>query len=257
MIPGRAGLAPLSVVGARPLGTTKPIAARRGAQYDSAEPRSCVRAVRTAYPRTGRRAAGSAPAPRSLVDGDLDHLDRRRRPIAAPVGAFSIFFTTSMPDGHLAEHRVLRRTGGEPVEVGVVHGVDEELTAAAVRAGRCWPSTGCPARSRASRRRGARPGCVPSGPSPVPARGLVGILAVRAAELDHEVVDHAVKVQAVVEARSWRSLMKLPRGDRHLVGEELDRDVTERGLRVAVGFAMGAMSLNQGRRFGDPAEHVL
>ena len=37
----------------------------------------------------------------------------------------------------------------------------------------------------------------------------VRILGVRAPELDHEVVDHAVEVQAVVEAL-FASLMKLP-----------------------------------------------
>ena len=56
----------------------------------------------------------------------------------------------------------------------------------------------------------------------MPARGLFGSLAVRAAELEHEVVDHAVEVQAVVEA-ALRELDEVARGDRHLVDEELDR----------------------------------
>ena len=59
--------------------------------------------------------------------------------------------------------------------------------------------------------------------------GALGILAVRAAELRHETCDHAVKVQAVVEA-ALRELDEVASGDRHLVGEELDLDVAERGL---------------------------
>jgi len=49
----------------------------------------------------------------------------------------------------------------------------------------------------------------PSGASPVPALGLLD-RGCGAAELDHELVDDAVKMQPVVKAVSLASLMKLP-----------------------------------------------
>jgi hypothetical protein len=49
---------------------------------------------------------------------------------------------------------------------------------------------------------------------------------VRTAELDHEAVYHAVEMQPVVKA-ALGELDEILRGDRHLVGQDLDLDVTE------------------------------
>jgi hypothetical protein len=50
------------------------------------------------------------------------------------------------------------------------------------------------------------------------------IFAVRAAELDHEAVDDAMKMQAIVEARLGE-LDEVPCRRRHLVCEQFDGDV--------------------------------
>ena len=121
---------------------------------------------------------------------------------------------------------MLRSARREPVEVVVVHGIDEELAAAAVglagighrqgaRLVRDLRVFGVLVLDRAVRAvagAGAR---------------AVRVGAVRAAELDHEVRDHPVKVQAVVEA-GLREIAEVPGGDRHLVREELGRDRAER-----------------------------
>jgi hypothetical protein len=52
---------------------------------------------------------------------------------------------------------------------------------------------------------------------------------VGAAELEHEVVDDAVEVEAVVEA-ALGELHEVAGRDRHLIDEELDGDGAERGL---------------------------
>src|SRR5690606_24556409 len=57
----------------------------------------------------------------------------------------------------------------------------------------------------------------------------VRILRVLAPELDHEVLDHAVKVQAVVEAL-LRELDEVVRGDRHLVEIDLRLERAERRI---------------------------
>ena len=66
---------------------------------------------------------------------------------------------------------------------------------------------------------------------PVPgARGrAAGIGAIRAAELEHEALDHPVKVESVVEA-ALRKLDEVAGGDGHAVAEELDRHVAQGGL---------------------------
>src|SRR6185312_11931951 len=66
----------------------------------------------------------------------------------------------------------------------------------------------------------------------------VRIFRVLAAELDHEIFDHAVKVQAVIEA-CLHELDEVAGGDRHLVeidfgGERSERGI-ERGGRVGHG----------------------
>ena len=117
---------------------------------DDDRPRCRRSSARSSQPADDGRSA--------FADGDLVHLDRRLRPIAGVRAAPWRSCRPRPSRRHLAEHRVLRRAGREPVEVRVVDDVDEELAAAAVRA-RCWPSTACRARSRSWRRAGARPGC--------------------------------------------------------------------------------------------------
>ena len=72
------------------------------------------------------------------------------------------------------------------------------------------------------------------------ARAL-GVLAVRAAELDHEFVDDPVEVQAIVET-ALGELDEVAGGDGHLVGQKLDLDVAHGGAqrRDRVGHGAGA-----------------
>jgi hypothetical protein len=73
---------------------------------------------------------------------------------------------------------------------------------------------------------------------------------VGAAELDHEVVDDAMKVQAVIEA-ALRELDEVARRDGHLVDEELDRERAERGLAGRRGVRHGCRpSARAARREG-------
>src|SRR4051812_2957851 len=91
-------------------------------------PRTTRAGSATALPHsiTSARAAGREAL---LLDGDLDHLDRRLRPIArVRLRGLDLLHDVHAGDD-LAEHRVLRRSGAEPVEAIVVHGVDEELRA--------------------------------------------------------------------------------------------------------------------------------
>ena len=57
----------------------------------------------------------------------------------------------------------------------------------------------------------------------------LGILAVGATELDHEPVDHAVKVQSVIEAGLGQIDEVLCR-DRHFVAIHLDLEITQTGF---------------------------
>ena len=82
------------------------------------------------------------------------------------------------------------------------------------------------------------------------------VLAVRAAELEHEVVDDAVEVEAVVEA-ALRELHEVARGDGHLVGEQLDLDVAKRRLEERSGVRHGRGSYPTARTMGRPTAAAL
>src|SRR6185503_8829841 len=62
-----------------------------------------------------------------------------------------------------------------------------------------------------------------------PAARAVWILRVLAPELDHEVLDHPVKMQAVIEP-ALRELDEVARGDGHLVLIDLGGERAEGGL---------------------------
>src|SRR5690606_22325812 len=67
-----------------------------------------------------------------LVDRNPNHLDRLFRSVTGiRVRAFDLTDHVE-PIDDLAEYRVLRGTRGKPVQICVMHGVNEELTAAAV-----------------------------------------------------------------------------------------------------------------------------
>src|SRR5215831_1226101 len=182
-------------------------------------------------PMTSVRGDGLERAPMNrggsaLADADLVHLDRRLRPVARSARRLRDGVDDLHARDHLAEHRVLRLPRREPVEVPVVDDVDEELRAARVRAG-------VGHRQRAARIGDLRVGQVLVLDAPMRAVTRAGartvrILAVRAAELDHELVDHAVEVKPVVEAFLGER-DEISGGDRHLVGEKLDLDVAHGG----------------------------
>ena len=64
------------------------------------------------------------------------------------------------------------------------------------------------------------------------------ILAVWTAELEHEPVDDAVKMQTVVEA-ALRELDEVVGRERHQIRVQLDHDVAERGLESGGGVWHG------------------
>src|SRR4051812_44553019 len=69
---------------------------------------------------------------RLLVNRDADHLHGRLRTVATVGGRGADLGRHVLALDDLGKHRVTRGSGREPIEVGIVHGVDEELTGAAV-----------------------------------------------------------------------------------------------------------------------------
>ena len=163
----------------------------------------------------------------ALVDHNFDHLHWLGRTITA-VGrrALDLLYDVEAR-GDLAKDWMTGVTWGEPVEVRIMTGIDEELAAAAVGHARVRhrQSTGL-----------VRDFCIfwmlvadaaigaVSGAS---ARAL-RIAAVWAAKLDHEVFNHTVEVQAVVKAALCQ-LNEVSSGHGHFVDEELDRKFAFRG----------------------------
>jgi len=130
---------------------------------------------------------------------------------------------------HFAKHGVLGGAGREPIKVGVVGSVDEDLAAAAVRAARvrhgygAWLvgdlGIGGMLVGNGAMRRVA-------GAS----SGVVRIFAVWAAELNHETINNAVEVQAVVKAALGQG-QEVEGCLGHLVCEQLDREVAQGGVK--------------------------
>jgi hypothetical protein len=141
----------------------------------------------------------------------------------------------------LAEHRVLRRRGAiKEVQEGIVDSVNEELGSsgvglAGVGHGKSEWLIGQLGAARVSELIRDRStsvtldGLVAARVSRVGGRSTcaslirVGILGVRAAELNHEVRDGAVHVHSVVEA-SLDEVDEVGSSDGHLVGKDLDDD---------------------------------
>ena len=172
-----------------------------------------------------------ADAASGLDDRDLVHLHGHDRAISSVGLRFFDFLHHIHSLDDLAEDRVLGAAGAEPIKARVIDGVDEKLARSAV-----WLS-GVRHRERARLVREPRGVLVldrPTGSVPGAGARALRVLAVGAAELEHEAVDHAVKMQAVVKA-ALRELGDVARSERHLVHEELDRDGSERGVENCFG----------------------
>jgi hypothetical protein len=159
-----------------------------------------------------------------VAHSDSDHLDRTDRSILGVGWKTFDFFDDIHSRRDAPEHRVLRRTRGKPVQVVVVNGVDEELTAAAVGSSRI--------------RHGERARLI--GNFGI-IRVLVGNCSVRAvsgpclrafwiptvgtAKLKHEPIDDAMKMQAIVEATACQG-KKVLRRHGHFVRIEFNDDFT-------------------------------
>lgn len=169
-------------------------------------------------------ASGSDEA-KLLTDAYAHHLDGLERAILRSRRCFNGFDNFHAGDD-TAEDGMLARTRGKPIEKVIVNGVDEELATARVgaasvghrqRSGFIGNTRGQLVLDRAVGRvasAGAR---------------AVGVAAMRAAELDHEVLDHTVKMQAVVETFLGQAY-KVAGGDGHLVDKQFDREITQTGF---------------------------
>lgn len=156
------------------------------------------------------------PSQGLFLDGDFDHLNGCGGPVTGAGSSAANCIDGVHAFNDFAKHRVLGGTPAKPVEVGVVDGVDEELAASAVGSGVCHGE-----RSRLVREFRALQvlvGDIALGAATGPGAGRVGILAVGTAELDHEIGDHSVEMQSVVEP-AFRELHEVSGGDGHLVHE--------------------------------------
>jgi hypothetical protein len=154
----------------------------------------------------------------SFVDGHFDHLDGRLGSVA--VGGrrtLDIVHDIHAVDD-FAKYRMLRLSAGEPIQILVVYRVEEELAATTIGptgighgegpwligdlgiGGMLIFNTAVGAVAGASAR-------------------TFRILAVRAAKLDHEIIDHAMEVQPIVKA-ALGQVDEVTRGHRHLVDVE-------------------------------------
>jgi len=127
--------------------------------------------------------------------------------------------------GDAAEYGMARRSRREPVQVVIVDRIDEELAGATVGLARVghrqrprFVGNLRVCRMFVLNRTVRRIASTSSRAS--------GIAAVRTTKLNHEVVDHAVKVQSIVET-AFRELDEVLRRERHLVDVELDGEVAE------------------------------
>ncbi len=175
------------------------------------------RVAKTAHAWAERSGAG---------DRDLVHAHGREGAIVAVgAGLFDLLDDVHAFDDP-PENRVSRRSWREPIEVMVMHGVDEKLTRAAIGIAR----VGHRQRAWFIGNLGIRGVFVADGAMGRIAsarQSALGITAMRTSKLNHEVVDDAMKVQPIVEA-TFRERNEVLRGDRHLVEEQLDGKVAER-----------------------------
>ena len=156
-------------------------------------------------------------------DGDFLNLDRSGGPVA-PVGRGGFNFLDNVHSvDDLSENRVLGRSGREPIEIAVMLRVDEELGSAAVGA----PCVCHRQRSRfvgklVSFRMFVLDSAVWGASGAGPA--ALGILAVGAAKLNHEVIDNAVEMESIIEA-VFSKIQEILRRDWHFVLINLSGEV--------------------------------
>lgn len=133
------------------------------------------------------------------------------------------------PGGDAGENRMLRLPRGKPVEIAIVHRVDEKLAAPAVRSARVRHRQG----TGLVRQLGVSGVLVLNAPvRPVPSTrpAALRIPAIGAAELNHETIDHAVEMQPIIET-GLGQLDEVASSDRHLVNEQLGREIPERCVK--------------------------
>mmetsp|Transcript_5924 Transcript_5924/g.10007 ORF Transcript_5924/g.10007 Transcript_5924/m.10007 type:complete len:226 (+) Transcript_5924:104-781(+) len=184
-------------------------------------------------------------------DGDRVHDNRGDRVVVAVGPAAADLHDNVHARSHLAEDRVLARGAlVEPVEEVVVDRVDEELRAARVRLASVGHGEGTRLVRDPLRE------LVRNVPAPVAGDGLATrgrvasatrraagasvacfrVLRLGAAELQHEVGDHAVEGQAVVEARVGKVNEVRP-SDWHRVNVDLGREGALRGVEGRSGIS--------------------
>mmetsp|Transcript_72175 Transcript_72175/g.218320 ORF Transcript_72175/g.218320 Transcript_72175/m.218320 type:complete len:230 (+) Transcript_72175:1499-2188(+) len=191
------------------------------------------------------RGNGSLRGSCCLLHGDADHRDRGERAVLAR-GDESDRVDNLHTLDDLPEDGVLAlRARVEPVQEVVVHHVHEELAATCVRAsvghGQRAPLVadprgvlvhdGAAALAVVAAGHDLAREEVPEleawlGPARAGAAGP-GVTRERAAELCHELRDHAVEVQAVIEARGSQ-VQEVAGRQRHLLQEDLRHDVPHR-----------------------------
>lgn len=176
--------------------------------------------------RQSRTGVGCCVAILRAGNRDFVHAHRRQRTVITIRSCLPDAVHNRHPLDDTAENRVFGVSRGKPIQKRIVHGIDEKLAGSAIRRA-CVGHRQC---ARLVRYFRIRRMFILDRSVRTIARACastVGIAAVRTAELNHEVVDDAMKVQAIVEA-AFRKRDEVLRRDGHLVEIQLDSEVAER-----------------------------